>query len=249
MKNVFAIILIALASLNASCAGAGAVKKSSTQLDPLTLKTWIVLGTSISSLVAQGTPNQQYLQLVESERNISIRNLSSPGASLGSTDKTGYNNATTLNIITQISGAWGYYSGVIVEGGGTNDFKRGISVNNTIQGLRGILAKVRADNRKAIVMDAIYRDGENTPNGLADSLCLNTGNTLGCYRYYIRVVCVNEYPDVCHFASRDDTIMGAFNNNYDSSEVANSTRTHPNAVGNRHLADWLKAKAAAAGLF
>jgi hypothetical protein len=43
--------------------------------------------------------------------------------------------------------------------------------------------------------------------------------------------------------------MGAFNNYYDSAEVAANNRVHPNAIGHRKLADWIKLEAAAAGYF
>lgn len=246
MKRLIAAAVLSLLCLSAYCAGP--IRTTSSTTNTLNLNTWIVIGDSIGSFVAQGTPNQHFLKLVANERNISIRNLSSPGASLGSSDNTGFNSATTINAIAQISGAWGYYSGVIVQAG-TNDFKRGISVDKTIEGLRRILAKVRADGRKAVVMDPIYRDGEEISNGLNDSLCVNIGNTLNCYRFYMRTVCESEYADVCRFALRSGSVMGVFNNNYDSSEVSTNTRTHPNATGHRALADWLKAEAAAAGFF
>lgn len=212
--------------------------------------TCILFGDSIGSTVAQGTANQHFLHLLTAERNVFFRSVASPGATLGHSDYTGFNSQRAVEIINQVRGLYGWYGCVIIQAG-TNDFGRDdpVSVTKTVESLRRILAKVRADGRKALVMEPIYRDGENTPNSVNDALCGATGNTLNCYRYFMGVVCQQEYGDVCHFAKRSNTPMGALNNNYSSVEVMNQERLHPNAVGHRKMADWIKAEAAAAGIF
>lgn len=202
--------------------------------------TCAVIGDSIMSMVPQGTAAQHALHLVAAERDVVFKNVSSPGASLGSADKTGFNSSRTTSAMDLIGGTWGWYNCVIVQAG-TNDYGRNLPWEDAVISLRRILDRVREDGKHAMVLDPIYRDGENTPNDL--------GNTLNTYRYMMSVVCQQEYGDICHFAPRASTVMGAFNNNYDSTEVAQNKRLHPNAAGHRKLADWIKAEAAAAGYF
>lgn len=211
-------------------------------------QTWIVIGDSIMSSVAQGTASQHALHLVAAERDVIFKNIASPGASLGSTDTTGFNSSYTDSAISQIGGMYSWYNGVLIQAG-TNDFGRNVSVAETISSMRRILTKVQADDRKALVLDPIYRDGENIPNSLNEAACGVNGNTLNCYRYFIAYVCEQEFSAICKFAARGDTVMGSLTNNYDSTEVAQNKRLHPNPTGHRKLADWIKAKGAAVGYF
>ena len=203
-------------------------------------QTWIVIGDSIMSGVAKGTSKQHALNLIAAEKDIYFTNLSSPGSSLGHTDKTGFNSTRTTGAIDLLYGYWARYDGVIIQAG-TNDYARAVPVADTMASMRRILDKVTADGKKAIVLDPIYRDGEDLAN--------STGSVLNAYRYFMWHVCENEYSSRCHFAHRGNTVMGAFNNYYDSSEVAANNRVHPNAIGHRKLADWIKLEAAAAGYF
>lgn len=205
-------------------------------------KTWIVVGDSIMSEASNGDAQDMATFLIQSEKDVSIRNISSPGAALGAKDFTGYNSDQFVAELARIGGAWSAYHGIIVQAG-TNDYGRSIPWADTVEGLRRILSHAKAMNKKVIVLDPIWRAGEDTPNSV--------GNTLNTYRYFMYLVCVNEYAGTCHFASRMNTIMGTASGAsfYKASEVAADTQLHPNVAGHRYLADWIKAEAAAAGYF
>lgn len=193
----------------------------------------IVIVDSIGANIAQGQASQHFLTLVSNERDVLFRVIGSPGSSLGNTDKTGFNNQSIVNAINLVSGYWGWYDRVIIQAG-TNDFSRNVPLTDTTNALRRILNKVRADGKLASVLDPIYRDGENTPNEL--------GNTLGSYRYTMAIVCRQEYGDVCQFVPKSTSGMGSLTDHYDSNEVAQGGRLHPNVTGNRKMADWIKAE-------
>lgn len=206
-----------------------------------TTKTWIVVGDSIMSYVADGAAAQHALALVQAERGVYIKNISSPGAALGVKDHTGFNTPTTAETIKAISGFFGYYEGIIVQAA-TNDYGRSIPVNDTLDGLRRILDTAQASGKKVLLLDPIWRAGEGSPNAL--------GWTLDTYRFWMATVC-NQYAGTCRWASRANTVMGTASGAsfYSAAEVAAGTQLHPNAAGQRHLADWIKAEAAAAGYF
>lgn len=203
-------------------------------------QTWIVIGDSIMSDIYATPASASTVHLLQAERDVMIRNISSPGAALGKADASGYNEPGVVDTISRIGGLFGWYNGVIIQAG-TNDFGRNVHWGDTVTAMRRILDKIRLDNKRAIVLDPIYRDGETVANAL--------GYNLDTYRYFMFLVCATEYPDVCHFAHRAHTDMGSFNNNYASSEVASGMRLHPNAAGHRKLANWIKAEAATAGFF
>lgn len=204
-------------------------------------QSWLYIGDSIASRVPQGTASQLAMNLVGAERDVIFKSIASPGAVLGRTDYAGFNNATTLAIIDQVKGVNNGLNGIIVQPG-TNDFYTSISPADTYASLKNIIAKAKALSLKVLVLEPIWRADEVTPN--ARNLTLNT------YRYYMATAC-NEEPGTCRFASRFNTMMGtnAGAPYYDSTEVANNAQIHPNAIGQRAIADWIKAEAAAAGFF
>lgn len=197
-------------------------------------QTWIVVHDSIGSGVSQGTSSQLAYHLVAEERDIVFKNISSPGSSLGHTDRTGYNSARTNNAIDLIRGAWNFYDGVIIAAG-TNDYTRWVQPDDTVAGLRRILNKVRADGKKALVIPILWRANEDVPNG--------AGFTVTSYRYVIALTCINEYPDVCYHAGLNNsplmTSAGAATD-YDATETAQGKQLHLNASGHRKLADYIK---------
>lgn len=205
-------------------------------------QTWAVVGDSIMSEAMDGTAQQMATHLIQSERDVSIRNLSSPGAALGAKDSTGYNSAQFIAELTRLGGMFSAYQGLIIQAG-TNDYARAIPWADTIEGLRRILSHAKATGKKAIVLDPIWRAGEELPNSL--------GHTLNTYRYFIALVCVNEYAGTCHYAPRSNTIMGTASGAsfYGASEVAQGKQLHPSAAGHRYLADWILSEAARAGFF
>jgi hypothetical protein len=205
-------------------------------------KAVVVIGDSIMSQnVPQGVAKQHALAIVTQERDVTFKNLSSPGTSLGNNDKTGFLPATTVSTLNQLGGYYGAVDSIIIQAG-TNDFTRNVpwadSYNSTVQ----ILNWAQANGKKVLVLDMIWRAGEDTPNAL--------GNTLNTYRYFQLVAC-NAYPTTCYFGHRENSILGtsAGAANYDATEVATGTQVHPNVAGHRILATWLELEAAAFGLF
>lgn len=150
MRLMLAVALVLAALPSVACASS---------------KTWIVIGDSIMSYTADGTSNQHALTLVHGERSIFIRNISSPGAALGAKDATGFNTQATVETLKTLSGFFGYYDGIIVQAG-TNDYGRSISVNDTLDGLRRILDTAKAHGKKVLILDPIWRAGEEAPNAL-----------------------------------------------------------------------------------
>lgn len=207
------------------------------------MQTCLVVGDSIMSSVSDGNAQQMATYLIQSERNVSIRNLSSPGAALGAKDLTGYNSSTFIAELSRIGGAWSAYNCIIVQAG-TNDYGRSIPWGDTVTGLIGILDHAKALGKKVLVLDPIWRSGEDTPNSI--------GNTLNTYRYFMFLVCADaKYQSMCHFAHRENTIMGTTSGAsfYSAEEVSLGKQLHPNVAGHRYLADWIKAEAASAGYF
>jgi len=203
-------------------------------------KTWIVIGDSIMSFVADGASKQHALTLIQKECDVIFKNLSSPGATLAATDGTGFNSEQVIETINRIAGFFDRWDGVIIQAG-TNDHAAGKPLAEMCDSMRRILNHVRASGKKALVLDPIWRAGENTPNAL--------GLTLPNYRMCIAIVAKNEYPDCCTFVSRTGTPLDLASNNFAAAEVAAGIQLHPNAAGHRNMADWIKAAAAAAGHF
>lgn len=226
MKRIIAIALLAMASFTVSAS-----------------QTWIVIGDSILSSVSQGTAKQLATHLVSAEKDIVFKSLASPGSSIGHTDHTGFNSVRTDYAIDLIRGAWNAYNGVLIQAG-TNDFSRNVPTAQTIEGLRRILAKVRADGKKALVLPMTWRADQDVPNAV--------GATLVTYKYVMALVCVNEFGDVCWYGGWDKsplTTNAGAATDYDVNETAQGKQLHLNASGHRKLADWIKLEAAAAGYF
>lgn len=204
-------------------------------------QSWLYIGDSTASRVPQGTASQLAMNIVSDERDVIFKSIASPGAVLGRTDYVGFNNANTLAIIEQIKGINSGIAGVVVQAG-TNDFYTAVSPSDTYTSLKNIIAKAKGLSLKVLVLEPIWRADEEIPN--SKNLVLNH------YRSFMKTACV-EGGASCWFASRLNTMMGtsAGSPYYDSTEVANNAQIHPNAVGQRAIADWIKAEAAAAGFF
>jgi lysophospholipase L1-like esterase len=204
-------------------------------------QTWIVIGDSIVSTVRQGIASQMALNLVGNERDVIFKSVASPGAALGLSDHTGYNNTETLAMVDQIAGYWNAYDGIIVQAG-TNDFSRAVSGDDTYASLKAIIAKAKAGGKKVLVMEPIWRADETVANSL--------GNDLNTYRARMQAAC-DEEAATCRFARREHTVLGssAGRGLYDAAEASSGTQMHPNAAGHRQLADWIKSEADAAGFF
>lgn len=228
MKKIIYAVITLLATLGATSASA--------------TSTWIVLGDSIITTIPQGTASQSVLNLISNERDVLFKSIASPGQSMGMTDVTGYNTDDVIKEMQRIGGLYSYFDGIMIQAL-TNDYGRNIPPDKTIASLRRVMAFARAIHKKVFAIDPIWRAGESNPN--------TVGYTLTQYRDYMAYICEWEYPDVCHFAHRQHTIMGDWYGyqNYDAAEVAAGVQTHPNPAGQRLMANWIEAEAAAAGLF
>ncbi len=160
------------------------------------------------------------------------------GNSLGNKDFSGFAGGTNAKaILGTIAGIFNYYNGVIVQVG-TNDFSRSVPWSDTVTGLRNILNQARAMKKKVLVMEPIWRRDQNIKNA--------AGNTLDTYRFFMYIVCVNEYPDVCRYAPRSSSALADEKaaRFYDANEVSKKKELHLNASGHRAYTDWIKLEAA-----
>lgn len=202
-------------------------------------KTCVVIGDSNLSGVPNGTATQFALHLVAAERNVIFKNISSPGASLGSTDFTGFNSPEVVATLNRIGGSFLAFDCALIALG-VNDFNRALNWGDTYNGLERIIKRLKAMGKKALVLDPIWCGYENTPN--------SAGFTLNQYRFFIAHLCVNVYPADTHFAHRENTVLGTSAGAAYFVEPA-PNQLHLNAAGHRKLADWIKAEALAAGYF
>lgn len=204
--------------------------------------TWILLGDSIMSDVPGGTASQLSINLVSNERDVIFKSIASPGIGIGQSDPHGYNSPNIDDTLTRIGGFYSAYHGIMIQAG-TNDYSMNMPWQNTYGSLVRIMTHARTYNKKVMVLDPIWRNGEDKKNTL--------GYDLSTYRYIMKAVCENDFQDVCKFAKRENTFMGtsAALNYYKAEEVANGTQLHPNATGHRYIADWIKAEGAAFGFF
>lgn len=205
-------------------------------------KSVVVIGDSIlAQNVPGGVAKQGALALLTQERDVTVHNLASPGAVLGKQDSNGFYNPTTINMLTQLAGPFNVIDVVIIQAG-TNDYGNSTNWGDTYNSSMAIINWARAHGKKVMLLDPIWRNGEDNLNA--------AGNSLNTYRYFLSLSCKSN-ADVCWFAHRENTIMGtgAGWQHYDANEVATGTQIHPNVQGHRYLADWIKAEAAAAGFF
>jgi hypothetical protein len=203
-------------------------------------KTWIVIGDSIMSWAADGEAKDLALHIVATERNVLIKNISSPGASLGRETSFGFNNTNTIATLDEICGFFSYCDGILVQAG-FNDYRQSVDLQQTEASLLRILAYARSHGKKVIVTDIIWSIIENEPNDL--------GYTVTKYRE-VRTASCTVYSDICTYAPRTETSLGSPSTTlYDAAEVASGKQVHPNVAGHRAFADWLETIAAKAGLF
>lgn len=204
-------------------------------------KTCVLLGDSIMAGVSGGQVQDNAVELVSKERNIYIKNLASPGASWGLGLGWGFNIPSTVEFLRTLDGPFGYTSCYILQLG-TNDFGLNVDWSVTTESAHKVLKYAKDTNKKVLMLDPIWRANEDVPNA--------KGNVLNATRFFLYLAC-NEYPGTCFFAHRGNTPMGtsAGAAHYDAGEVAAGAQLHPNVYGHRLLADWIKAEAAAAGIF
>lgn len=234
MKNLIAMMVMALVL------GCGVPEKS------FAAQTWIMLGDSIMSGVSPsvlngpaGTSVQMATHIIERDRNIIIRNLSSPGHSLAATDHTGFGNIVPS--LKNIGGFWSAYNGIIIQAG-TNDFSRSSKWEDEVVSLRLILNHAKTMKKKVLMMGIPYRDDWQTLNAL--------GYDLNTYRFFAYLVCV-EFPGTCFYGTMDGqtTLAVRTPSLYDPAEVAQGKALHLNAAGHAEFARWVKAQAAIHNLF
>jgi len=203
-------------------------------------KTVVVIGDSLMSGVAGGVAASHALHLIASERDVFFKNLSVPVQALGAVGGSGFNNSYMTDQLDNLNGFYGAAFTTIILQACTNDHGRNINWGDTYNAAVRILDYARAKAKKVLVLDAIWKESELTPNA--------SGWDLNTYRFFIAHA-ASLYPDVAHFAHRENTVVGtaAGMSYFDASEAPN--RTHLTTAGQRKYADWIKAEAAAAGFF
>lgn len=207
-------------------------------------KTCILFGDSIMSNVSPssiGGPTGKAMELAanrsQMEADVIIRNLSSPGNSLGGST---YSFSNGAQLIRQIAGFYNFYDCIIVQAM-TNDFGRSVPWQESVASLNAIIQEAARTNKKVMVMDAVYRWNEETPNSL--------GHTLGVYRWNIAIACGMQ-SNTCIWASRTGTVFdSAAPELYSAQEVEDGKILHLNAEGHRRYADWMMYEAAKNKLF
>jgi lysophospholipase L1-like esterase len=211
---------------------------------PNTMQTWILMGDSIMSAVSpnevdglSGKANKLATHLVMNEKNVSIRNISSPGNSMSHTNYTGFGDTSSVTAsLDRIGGFFGFYNGIIIQVG-TNDFGRDVQLSNFSESLRGILKYASSKNKKVMMMEPIWRRNELIKN--------KAGFNLNSYRATMKSVCQQEYPTICHFSSRVNSKLANASSYmyFDANEVKNKGELHLNSSGHRAYADWIKLEA------
>lgn len=92
-------------------------------------------------------------------------------------------------------------------------------------------------------MEPIWRYNQNTPNA--------KGFNLDTYRFFMYLVCVQEYPDICRYADR--TVSGLADENsrkyFGANEQASGLELHLNAEGQKKYAEWIMSSASKFGFF
>ena len=202
-------------------------------------KTYVVIGDSIMSFVGDGEAKDHSITIVSIERNVMMKNISSPGITLGLHNAFGYNTATTPAILNQLSGAFSYVDGIIIQAG-VNDFNGNVPWDDDASSLTAIINWAQAKGKKVLMLDLIWTWNENTPNAI--------GMTLYDYRVRRAILC-GAKPDTCIFAARPAVFDAPSTTLFTASETAAGKQLHPNVAGQRAMADWIESAAASAGLF
>lgn len=214
------------------------------------MKTCILMGDSIMSSVAPSTiggpvgrSNQLAASLLMNQRNVSIRNISSPSIAIGINDYSGFGPKQKINdTLGTIGGAWSAYDCIIIQAG-TNDFGRSVKWEDTVTNLRIVLTHAKAMKKKVLVMEPIWRRNQNVKNAV--------GNTLDTYRFFMYLVCMQEYANTCYYESRSSSALAdaKASKYFDANEVKAKSELHLNAAGHRVWAEWVKLAASKYGIF
>lgn len=154
----------------------------------MTAERWIILGDSIQSLVyttGSGLGDQSFLTAARLPQllNISINNLSSPGARMTDGGQVGFGAASNLNAITMVRG-YAPMGGIVITLG-TNDWTNpGSSAQNLLDSFRATIQHCVALGMKVVVVSPLNRaDGANYINHF-DGGSYNLAN----FQYWIEAV-------------------------------------------------------------
>lgn len=191
-------------------------------------------------------PQSRFAHLLQVENDLIIKDLSSPGLTLGLAPPFGFNSDAIKGQLSTLKGFFNAIDCVIVQAG-TNDFGGNASAGAPLESTMASLARItqwsRANGKKVLVLDPIWRADENAIN--------THGRPLADYRYGLLVVCAVQNSDVCTFINRSSSGIdsAASSGDFLSGEVALGKQLHPNAAGHRKMANWIRSGAAAAGIF
>jgi lysophospholipase L1-like esterase len=204
--------------------------------------TCILLGDSIDSYAVDGRSSDLAAHLIEAERNVVIRNLSSPGASLGGTGPYGFNSPNVVETLDRLCGFFRYCDCVIIAAG-SNDFgTSSVTWANVEQSVTRILDWAQERRRKVLMLDLIWRATyENeTPNHM--------GMRWAQFRTARGALCTAR-ARICTFAPRPQAFNVATPSLFAAEEQQSGGLTHLNAAGHRVRATWIEEAADGAGVF
>jgi lysophospholipase L1-like esterase len=204
--------------------------------------TCILLGDSIDSYAVDGRASDIAAHLIEAERNVVIRNLSSPGASLGGGDPYGFNSPNVVETLDRLCGFFRYCDCVIIAAG-SNDFgTASVSWAGVEQSVTRILDWAQERRRKVLMLDLIWR--ANYENGAQNHM----GLTWAQFRAARGALCA-ERARVCTFTPRPQAFNVATPSLFGADEQQSGGLTHLNAAGHRIRATWIEEAADSAALF
>jgi hypothetical protein len=204
--------------------------------------TCILIGDSLDSYAVDGRASDVAAHIIEEERNVVIRNLSSPAATLGNRNRYGFNSPAVTETLDRICGFFRYCDCVIIAAG-SNDFGHGrIAWADVEQSVTRILDWARERRRKVLMLDLIWRTSyeNNTPNHM--------GMTWAQFRQARARLCTQR-ARICTFAPRPRQFDVATPSLYAAEERQAGALTHLNAAGHRARATWIEEAAARANLF
>lgn len=216
---------------------------------PNPMQTWVLMGDSIMSAVSpsvvdgpSGTSKQLAANLLMNNKNVSIRNISSPGNSIGHSDFTGFGNTLSVTqSLDRIGGFFGFYNGIIIQAG-TNDFGRSVDLPTFKKSLEGILKHAKTRNKKVLLMEPIYRADQNVKN--------KVGLVLKDYSNAMKNLCTT-YNTHCYFSDMSEEFFNqySFKSHYDANEVKVGKALHLNASGHERYYRWIEFEASRAKFF
>lgn len=220
-----------LALIAAACAPAAPTEAPDPGLTSGKQQTAIWIGDSLDSFVYEGHADDLAVDLITHEHNVVIRNLSSPGTTLGLTNGFGFNTDWTTQAFGQICGGFKYCQGIVITAG-VNDYGvEGVTWAMVEASLVRMLDWAQAQDVKVLMADLIWSTAAET------NASPNMGLSWAEYRAHRAAVCARY--SVCRFAPRPPEFDTEHPDLYAATEREAGALVHLNPAGQRVRADWL----------